>query len=465
MRSDPASRRERISAWRRWYWRAYENYSRARSSPRDFAVANPVAALTRYLAALASARWPAPRALPGRQTLAIFAWQFPPAVTGGVYRTAAFARHASGAGWRPTVIAGPPPAEPSTAGQYLRRRVPPAVRVHEVAEPRAYWALPPGFPSVDGGFMTAIDSYLEARAVLDAEPPAVVMASGPPFHSFVAAYLAARRYRAPLVLVYRDEWTECPFPFVECGNADWRWQKRCLGAADLVIFTTESQRRHLERRLELTGDETWQVVPNGWDPDDAPRALDGEPPVARGPLTLTFAGALGDHTLPGAFLDTLAETLAKAPSLRPDLRIRFVGQKCDAATAQLRSFPFPDLLDCVDLVPKPEAGRAMRDAHGLLVFNSPAFERYLPGKLYEYIASTTPVLVYGEGGEIHSLVARLGAGLIVPSGDPKSLREAIERLRSWDRQAGRRVREEWLAGHTRDVLAGRVLRLFERLVR
>ena len=35
--------------------------------------------------------------------------------------------------------------------------------------------------------MHGVEGYFKAIALLDQEPPAVVMASGPPFHSFVAA--------------------------------------------------------------------------------------------------------------------------------------------------------------------------------------------------------------------------------------------------------------------------------------
>lgn len=93
---------------------------------------------------------------------------------------------------------------------------------------------------------------------------------GPPFRQFPAAYLLARRHGVPLVVDYRDECTACPFDFVRRDNADLWWERRCLGAAALAIFTTESQRQNALHTFRELSPERALVIHNGWDSDAGP---------------------------------------------------------------------------------------------------------------------------------------------------------------------------------------------------
>ncbi|MDP3498319.1 MAG: Glycosyltransferase involved in cell wall bisynthesis [Candidatus Nitrotoga sp. LAW] len=398
----------------------------------------------------------------GEPRLALFAWLFPPLISGGVYRPTALVRYAAMADWKVNVIAGPTPYKSSAAGIYLLGQIPSSVTITRVLE---YPSRPFWLPRLDGGFIHGVEGYLQAIALLDSAPPTVVMASGPPFHNFVAAYLTARRYGARLVLEYRDEWTQTPFDFVKWGNNDQRWEERCLRQADLVIFTTESQRQHLIRYYSFLDDGKCAVVPNGWEPADVPLRLSNSHPKDESRIVLTFAGNLGDHTLPGPFLDTLQDALVASPELRQRLRLQFFGQKSECALEQVKRFRFQEILELIDVVPKPEAFQAMRDANALLILNTPSFERYMPGKLYEYLASGTPVLVYGIGGEIDHTVTELDAGPIIPENNAELLRHTIVNISSWDMQAKRDKRDAWLARHTRKHLSRELLGHLNNLIR
>lgn len=437
------------------------HYWRARSRIRNLRFPYALRAAIRYIEfhrSLLSGL--AEKTNTGQPRLALFAWLFPPLISGGVYRPTALVRYAVTAGWKINVIAGPVPYKPSAAGIYLLGQVPSSVtitRVPEYPSQPFFW-----LPSLDGGFIHGIEGYLQAIALLDSAPPTVVMASGPPFHNFVAAYFTARRYGARLVLEYRDEWTQTPFDFVKRGNNDQCWEERCLRQADLVIFTTEAQRQHLIRYYPFLDDAKCAVVANGWEPADVPPPFSNSPQKDESRIVITFAGNLGDHTLPGPFLDTLQEAIAAAPELRQRLHLRFLGQKSECALEQVKRFRFQEILEIIDVVPKPEAFQAMRDANALLILNTPLFERYMPGKLYEYLASGTPVLVYGRGGEIGHTVIELDAGPIIPENDAELLRQAIESISSWDMQAKRNKRDVWLAQHTRKHLSGELLRHLDR---
>jgi hypothetical protein len=105
----------------------------------------------------------------------------------------------------------------------------------------------------------------------------------------------------------------------------------------------------------------------------------------------------------------------------------------------------------------------MRSADALLVINKPSLNRYLPGKLYEYLAVETPVLVYGDGGEVPSLIRRFDAGCVVATGDVEGLEAALGTLRH--KRGSSRVHgvHEWLSSHTREHLSRRFVDLLEEV--
>lgn len=397
---------------------------------------------------------------PEDEDVCLLAWYFPPTVTGGSYRPAALARYGTEAGLPFTVISGPLYEDPSAAGRYLARKIPSDVQVVRCPPPDLR-PLDGALPALDGGALNTLETWRAVRHSFPAGAPSLIFATGPPFHTFVAGYLAATSFGVPLVLEYRDEWTECPFDFVQTGPADRRWEETCLAAAERVIFTTRSQREHQLASFPGLDRERCVVIPNGWEPEDAiePVEVDTLPLVTEDRRVISFAGNLGNHTLPGSFLDCLDEAMSVLPDLADRLKFVFVGQKSRQATAELSRFAVSSLIESRDQIPKREVGRILRRSSGLLLLNPPELERYIPGKLYEYLAAGRPVLVYGAGGEAGALVERLEAGHVVGEGDAPGLAAALERIagQSGNEPQISAARAEWLERHTRRLLALRTV--------
>lgn len=397
--------------------------------------------------------------------LLYLAWLFPPAVSGGVYRPTALFKHGAARDWECKVLAGPIPAVASEAGEHLRAQIPASVDVRHL-EDRRYPKRHPWLPVIDGGMPNALEVYrLGVRRWRD-QPPALVVATGPPFHTFLSAALLARRFGARLVLDYRDEWSESPFEWVSHHPENRRWEAFCLRRADRVVFTTRSQLEHLLACFPGLDRDRCRVLPNGWDPGDlpAPGEFAGGPGDGRdpGPIVLAFVGHFGSLGLPDDFLADLAAVLAEDPALRARFRFQVVGQKTGQAVQALERFAWPECLELVDQVPKPEACRRMAQASGLLLLNPPQLARYIPGKLFEYLATGTPILFYGEGGEVGSILAACKAGMLVPPGDRTRLGQVLATLATQRGRSGET--EAWLARHTREGITADMLALFDQVV-
>jgi glycosyltransferase involved in cell wall biosynthesis len=204
------------------------------------------------------------------------------------------------------------------------------------------------------------------------------------------------------------------------------------------------------------------VIPNGWEPADVPACVETSHP--RGGIRIAFVGTLGNATPPESFLKTLAELLQRAPSRETTLRLTFVGYRSKASESAVRAFPYQELVELIDEVPRPEALRIMRRADVLLLLNPSPWARYRQGKLYDYLAMETPILVYGSGGEAAALVDEFDAGRVVPASNVEALESALAILPGLRGRAAQRGVHQWLARHTREYLAGQMIDLLEGIV-
>lgn len=407
--------------------------------------------------------------LPRRRTghhLALFAWALPPHSGAGVYRPLSFMRSGCRRGWRIDAFCCEASGEQRQHGDELLAQVPPEATLHVLArssrEPS--YRL---FPHVDGGFTNALGHAHYASKTLANDPPDVVLASGPPFYTFVAAHFVARRFGVPLVLDYRDEWTECPFDFVSKAEQDRDWEQRCLRRADAVLFTTVSHLRHQLSKFPVVASRKAYVVPNGWEPSDFQDHMSERRAAGLDnalPLRIAHVGHAAGHAPPNEFLDSLEQFLINEPDWVPRIRVQFIGRRSLSADKAMREFRFPSVIERIDHVGKREANQRMRDSDLLLLIATPKLERYLPGKLFDYLAARRPVLVFGSRGESATLVDQLGAGVLCPPGAWMALRDALLHLRKMDMLSQNDSADTWLQAHRRDVVASQAFSIIESVV-
>ena len=402
----------------------------------------------------------------GRNVLLIV-YRLPPAIGSGIFRPASFLRYAATFGWRLSAISGPLDHAGMNGADKDLLGIPGDVDIHRISKTnlRPSWRF---FPRIrDDDFCSIFSMYALASGKFAHKPPSAVIASGPLFTSFVAAYFLARLFGAKLALDYRDEWSECPFDFVPEGNCDLQWERRCLRAADAVFFATETIRDLYLNSFPHLNAARCHVLHNGWEPAEFPSPEEASE-RSSGPgrrLTLSYVGHTGLHALPGDFLAVLTEVLTRNGELRDRMRVRFVGRKSEEAFEQFADFEthMPGVLDLAEHVPKREAVRMMCESSALLLLNPPGTDR-LTGKIFDYLASGQPLLVYGHGGEIGRLMRELKAGVMVPVDDPEALEHALVKLQSnpaseWSTPA----REAFLKTHTREALAKTMFKVLEGL--
>lgn len=398
----------------------------------------------------------------------LLAWDFPPAISGGVYRPASFTKYGKKLGWKVSVIAREVVSPINEAGAYLVKSMPEDINIKYIRPSRVS-------PShrfsmrISGGLYNALEVFSTAKKMFPQDAPQVVFATGPPFHNFVAAYFVSSFFRCKMILDYRDEWTECPFEFVGRGNADRFWENICLKKANAVFFTTKSQMEHQVKTFSCLDGKRCHVIPNGWEPEDfhsfdnSGRELSSL--CTQDEILISFIGRLGNHTPPKNFLLSMEKVIRQNEKLRKYVKIQFIGSRAPEAEKQISQFAYPEILDIKDHVPKSTANLMMQQASLLLLMYDKRFERYIPGKFYDYLASGTPILVIGQSGEVVDLVKELEAGYVIPENDVDALAKIILNLMTVECVKIKRQQiDEWLKLHTREKMSKRMLGVIEGLI-
>src|SRR5690606_32524768 len=163
-----------------------------------------------------------------------------------------------------------------------------------------------------------------------------------------------------------------------------------------------------------------------------------------------FLGFLGHHTDPTSFLTALNGVLGRREDLRHRLLVRWVGHKGGAQTETLRLLDRYGVCESVAQVSQRQARAMMERSSLLLLIVNGDMDRYRPGKLYAYLATDTPVLVYGSVGEAGNIVQRLDAGQVVADGDLEMLEAALDAALARPKEhVPNPLRQSWMNSHDR----------------
>jgi glycosyltransferase involved in cell wall biosynthesis len=285
----------------------------------------------------------------------------------------------------------------------------------------------PFLPTERGGCAKLADHIVSAAAALSpamvGPRPDVVVATVPAVPTMGAALVAARRWRALLVLDMRDSW---PDVAVEAGMAEGavgrvlvRFVSSIQRAADVIVTVPPGFAEVLAARGIPA--ERIHHVPNGTDVDGVPYQ-DPPPQVARR-LRVLYCGTHGVSQ----GLDTVVRAIAAVGSSRVEGRFIGEGTERQGLIELATSLEAPITFE--EAVPRDKVWQAYAWADTCLVplRALPSFKDAVPSKIYEIMASGRHVLACLEG-EAKRVIGAARAGAVVPPENEAALIEALEHL-------------------------------------
>lgn len=311
----------------------------------------------------------------------------------------------------------------------IREKILIAIRTMQIPDEANFWAR---------------KALKHARAVLRdhasrGEPIRVIVSSSPPVSSHWLADRLGREFNIPWIADYRDLWTENPAYSLPKWRRvlDTRTEQQWLNRAAGVITVTPTWQRMLASKI--SPHIPVKMIPNGYDEADF---FDLPKPIRDlNRFTIVHTGTFYGPRGPEALLDGLDHYLKTyhEPPPYPQLRIRLIGNMGTRFSNLLRTFQFrnPGVLEIIPYMPHSQALSEMMAADALLLVvgsgSSEAIRGWLPGKIFEYLRASKPILGIGDPcGDAAGLISRYSRGIIVNNDDPHGLAQAIHRIISED---------------------------------
>jgi len=239
---------------------------------------------------------------------------------------------------------------------------------------------------------------------------------------------ALSRQGLPWVADLRDAWTfeplRPPFPTGLQRRLDERLERRRLGAADVVVCVSEPAAADLRRR----GIAEPLVIPNGWDPEEAPGPAETTGILDPVRVSLVYTGRFGTYGRdPRALVEGMRRLAGAEPDTAARLELVVAGPLTEEERRLLAGDVSPARIVLAGGLERERALSLQTEADALLLLAHPTRSQLLNIKLFEYMASGRPILALAAGTEGGRIVRELG-GETVAADDPAAIGAALARL-------------------------------------
>lgn len=269
----------------------------------------------------------------------------------------------------------------------------------------------------------------KALRELDRHHYDLIFTSSFPYSSHLVGLMLRRARGVPWLVELRDPWAG--HSFRRKGSRlqrriDGLLESQVLHAADAVTVISPGVREMLAERYGPEVMRKVEVHPNGYDPADfesvrvAPR---------RDRLEILYVGSF-DAVLepPDPFLAALSRVFAQRPGARSRLRLRVLGAADMESTRRIRAWQdrehAADVLRMDGFVSHGEATRAMQRAD-ILALTQADGARVYTSKVFEYLASGTPILAAVGDSDCRDLLEECGGAIAARPDEPAVLADAL----------------------------------------
>ena len=424
----------------------------------------------------------------------MISYYFPPMGMSGVQRTLKFAKYLPDHGWEPHVLTVSRPSyfafDPS-----LVEDLPPGTRVHRTAscDALSVLALLKGRASASADQELDPPEQLRRAASLCTQalfqpdnkigwlPFAIrtgtrllangsfdlVYSTAPPYSDHLVGLLLKARCNLPLVVDFRDGWTQNPLHTYVTPvhlKLNQLLERLVLRQADAVVSINSWIEHGLRRASPLEPAAKFSVISHGYDPEDF-ESSQGELLPPKDVFVVGYAGTFYGARTPRYFLQALHLLLEEMPRLRPRIRAVFVGVFRKSNRRLVRDLHLEDVVEIVEYAQHRQCIQYLLRSH-LLWLTIPEGPTVSTSKLYEYIGARRPILACVPAqGAAAQVVRELGDGKVVEPDDVHGIKEALKYYYQQHVAATPSQRDEAVAAkYDRRILTGQLAEVFDRVL-
>ena len=401
------------------------------------------------------------------------AFEFPPLNRGGVHRSLAFVKYLPQFGVNPIVVSLDPESYPDVFDQYgldesLGKELEAsATLIRLKSEPVKAISRMGRFLSIyfslhGNEVKNWKKNYFSALPqIMTTYSPKLVFATLPPFSMLPVALKTARLYGLPMVLDFRDAWSQwrtLPFGTWFHYQVNLDLEKKYLDKAAAIITTSLQTLEDFKQLHPHIATSKFHYIPNGYDGE-----LDGwkTPELDTNPIRIGYVGSFyyspearkqmlapwwkkrGHRMLqymprkqdwlyrsPYFFFKALKHLQLIRPAVFKRIKVEFVGKKPDWLTDMIREMGLDEQVSLLGEKTHKDALWFQKGCDLLLITSAKMIggrDYSIAGKTFEYIQAQKPILSFASEGAQKDILKKTGLALIC---DPDNEQQSAEKILS-----------------------------------
>ncbi|MBO6535038.1 MAG: glycosyltransferase [Balneolaceae bacterium] len=382
-------------------------------------------------------------------------YYFPPMGGSGVQRPLKFAKYLREFGWNPIILC-PEPGIYHTFDESLNEELEALeLEVHRIETGGLFQKAAVGkaeqqvsisdkwakvlrrisrlfyYPDNKIGWTKA--AYDQALTLISDKKIDAIFSTAPPFSNHLLASKIKEETGLPLVVDYRDSWTNNHFQ-----TELWNWQKTILKNQERNVIATADRVVCLDAfmRSEFIANyphvaERLEVLPHGFDPEDFSYSkVESQLRYKEGALNFLYSGLFYEQNQPDTFLEGILVLIKKRPEIGDKIKLHFQGGLDERIKKKITKLDLDHLVEDYGYVSHQQAVANLKKADILWMISN--FDKELKqiksGKLFEYLGSAKPILGLVHPSVAEDLLHKYEAGFTAAPDNVETITHSLETI-------------------------------------
>ncbi len=293
-------------------------------------------------------------------------------------------------------------------------------------------------------------------------PIDVIITTGPPHSLHLIGLKLKEKLALKWIADFRDPWTTIHYhKSLKLSKSSEKKHKKLeaqtLTTADRIVVTSPSTKKEFEQ-ISKTPIE---VITNGYDNSEEIKS------VLDSSFSLAHIGSLLSDRNPIVLWKVLSEICNENESFGQELKIKLVGVISEDVISSIHTYGLKENCDVMGYVSHKEALQLQYNAQVLLLveMDRPETRAIIPGKLFEYLAASRPIVAMGPpGSDVESIIRETNAGKYFCYSEEEKLKDQIVSYYKEFKQGELIVESQNISKYSRRELTHKMSEVIKKMV-
>lgn len=265
-----------------------------------------------------------------------------------------------------------------------------------------------------------------ALKIIAEEKIECLYSSSPPYTTALIAMSLAKKTHLPWIAGFRDPWTgflSTPIRYGLAKKIDEHLERSVYQSCRIMEVAWKGIGKDFQKKYPDIDSSKIVHIENGFDAADIPSLTFPK----NEQFTITYTGSMYGKRSPKPFLDAVKSLITQGKVDPKKIKMNFIGRFGANLLPLFEDESLHGSAEVKSYMPHAESVKELlkSDALLLVVDDAEGSEEIVPGKVYEYIGTSRPVITLALEGAIAALIRETNAGVVANFRNPSEIESAV----------------------------------------